>query len=97
MLSPSKPLVIVPVGKTCCDAHCPHACRVMCLWLHRVKDDTAKPVDGERFFVRENGSLEINDVTKEDNGQYTCFATNMEGKSAITATLDIKGTNNICI
>ncbi|XP_023649766.1 neural cell adhesion molecule L1-like protein isoform X3 [Paramormyrops kingsleyae] len=60
-----------------------------------VKDDTAKPVDGERFFVHENGSLEINYVTKEDNGQYTCFATNMEGKSAITANLDIKDPTRI--
>uniref|UniRef100_A0A8D0C8I5 Neural cell adhesion molecule L1-like protein n=1 Tax=Scleropages formosus TaxID=113540 RepID=A0A8D0C8I5_SCLFO len=56
-----------------------------------TKDDTEKSVEGERFSVHDNGSLEIRSVQKEDMGQYTCFTTNIEGKSAITAILDIKG------
>uniref|UniRef100_A0A8C9U7W5 Neural cell adhesion molecule L1-like protein n=1 Tax=Scleropages formosus TaxID=113540 RepID=A0A8C9U7W5_SCLFO len=60
-----------------------------------TKDDTEKSVEGERFSVHDNGSLEIRSVQKEDMGQYTCFTTNIEGKSAITAILDIKGRGNI--
>ncbi|KAG9353312.1 hypothetical protein JZ751_017889 [Albula glossodonta] len=51
-------------------------------------DDTTNSVEGPRFTVLENGSLEIHNVEKEDMGQYTCFTTNTEGKSAITASLD---------
>ncbi|XP_029103669.1 neural cell adhesion molecule L1-like protein isoform X2 [Scleropages formosus] len=60
-----------------------------------TKDDTEKSVEGERFSVHDNGSLEIRSVQKEDMGQYTCFTTNIEGKSAITAILDIKDPTQI--
>lgn len=57
----------------------------------RNKDDTTESVEGERFSVFKNGSLQINQAGKEDSGEYVCFATNSEGKSAITALLDVKG------
>uniref|UniRef100_A0A8C7QR96 Neural cell adhesion molecule L1 n=1 Tax=Oncorhynchus mykiss TaxID=8022 RepID=A0A8C7QR96_ONCMY len=56
----------------------------------RNKDDTTESVEGERFSVFKNGSLQINQAGKEDSGEYVCFATNSEGKSAITALLDVK-------
>uniref|UniRef100_A0A4W5L0Z0 Cell adhesion molecule L1-like b n=1 Tax=Hucho hucho TaxID=62062 RepID=A0A4W5L0Z0_9TELE len=55
------------------------------------KDVTTESVEGERFSVFKNGSLQINQAGKEDSGEYVCFATNSEGKSAITALLDVKG------
>ena len=58
----------------------------------RTKDDTTVPLeDSARFSKHENGSLEIRSTERGDLGQYACFATNTEGKSAITASLDIKG------
>uniref|UniRef100_A0A8C7LM52 Neural cell adhesion molecule L1-like protein n=1 Tax=Oncorhynchus kisutch TaxID=8019 RepID=A0A8C7LM52_ONCKI len=50
-----------------------------------------RSVEGPRFTVHQNGSLEIHNVEKEDMGQYTCYSKNTEGKSAITALLDVKG------
>uniref|UniRef100_A0A8C7QF65 Cell adhesion molecule L1-like b n=1 Tax=Oncorhynchus mykiss TaxID=8022 RepID=A0A8C7QF65_ONCMY len=55
------------------------------------KDDSTGSVEGPRFTVHQNGSLEIHNVEKEDMGQYTCYTKNTEGKSAITALLDVKG------
>ncbi|XP_036386430.1 neural cell adhesion molecule L1-like protein isoform X2 [Megalops cyprinoides] len=60
-----------------------------------TKDDTTNSVEGPRVTVHENGSLEIHSVEKEDMGQYSCFATNTEGKFAITAILDIKDPTRI--
>ena len=48
-------------------------------------------MEGPRFTVHENGSLEIYNVEKEDQGQYTCYTKNTEGSSAIDAVLDVKG------
>lgn len=54
------------------------------------KEDAAVSVEGPRFAVHENGSLEIYRVEKEDVGQYTCYTKNTEGSSAINAILDVK-------
>uniref|UniRef100_A0A8C2PQF7 Cell adhesion molecule L1-like b n=1 Tax=Cyprinus carpio TaxID=7962 RepID=A0A8C2PQF7_CYPCA len=54
----------------------------------------ANSVEGERFSVYKNGSLEIHNVMKEDMGEYSCFAQNTEGKVAIAATLEVKGKRN---
>uniref|UniRef100_A0A8C1E0K0 Cell adhesion molecule L1-like b n=1 Tax=Cyprinus carpio carpio TaxID=630221 RepID=A0A8C1E0K0_CYPCA len=45
----------------------------------------ANSVEGERFSVYKNGSLEIHNVMKEDMGEYSCFAQNTEGKVAIAS------------
>ncbi|XP_035244740.1 neural cell adhesion molecule L1-like protein isoform X4 [Anguilla anguilla] len=60
-----------------------------------TKDDTTSSVEEPGFSVHENGSLEIHIAEKGDMGQYTCFATNTEGKSAITASLEIKDPTRI--
>ncbi|KAM6980798.1 neural cell adhesion molecule L1-like protein [Aplochiton taeniatus] len=59
------------------------------------KDDSEKSVEGQRFTVHENGSLEIYNVEKEDMGQYTCDTKNSEGTSAINAMLDVKDPTRI--
>ncbi|XP_055724228.1 neural cell adhesion molecule L1-like protein isoform X11 [Salvelinus fontinalis] len=59
------------------------------------KDDSTGSVEGPRFTVHQNGSLEIHNVEKEDMGQYTCYTKNTEGKSAITALLDVKDPTKI--
>uniref|UniRef100_A0A8C1M7J3 Cell adhesion molecule L1-like b n=1 Tax=Cyprinus carpio TaxID=7962 RepID=A0A8C1M7J3_CYPCA len=65
------------------------------LWLHRSKADSADAVEGERFSVHKNGSLEIQNLMKEDMGEYSCFAQNTEGKVAIAATLEVKDPTRI--
>ncbi|XP_034143217.1 neural cell adhesion molecule L1-like protein isoform X5 [Esox lucius] len=59
------------------------------------KDDSTGSVEGPRFTVHENGSLEIHNAEKEDVGQYTCDTENTEGKSAITAVLEVKDPTKI--
>uniref|UniRef100_A0A8C1IG70 Neural cell adhesion molecule L1-like protein n=1 Tax=Cyprinus carpio TaxID=7962 RepID=A0A8C1IG70_CYPCA len=59
------------------------------------KTDSANSVEGERFSVYKNGSLEIHNVMKEDMGEYSCFAQNTEGKVAIAATLEVKDPTRI--
>lgn len=57
----------------------------------RAKNDTLKPIEGDRFFPFHNGSLQIISAKKDDSGNYMCAASNMEGKSTVTAVLDVKG------
>ncbi|KAM9536419.1 neural cell adhesion molecule L1-like protein isoform 4-T7 [Salvelinus alpinus] len=59
------------------------------------KEDSTRSVEGPRFTVHQNGSLEIYNVEKEDMGQYTCYTKNTEGASAITALLDVKDPTKI--
>uniref|UniRef100_A0A671NX80 Neural cell adhesion molecule L1-like protein n=1 Tax=Sinocyclocheilus anshuiensis TaxID=1608454 RepID=A0A671NX80_9TELE len=59
------------------------------------KADSANAVEGERFSVHKNGSLEIHNIMKEDMGEYSCFAQNTEGKVAIAATLEVKDPTRI--
>uniref|UniRef100_A0A4W6FUM8 Cell adhesion molecule L1-like b n=1 Tax=Lates calcarifer TaxID=8187 RepID=A0A4W6FUM8_LATCA len=54
------------------------------------KDDSSESVEGPRFTIHENGSLEIYSVEREDTGQYTCLVKNTEGSSAIDAMLYVK-------
>nr|XP_055068638.1 neural cell adhesion molecule L1-like protein isoform X2 [Misgurnus anguillicaudatus] len=59
------------------------------------KADSANAVEGERFSVHKNGSLEIHNAVKDDMGEYSCFAQNTEGKVAISSTLDVKDPTTI--
>ncbi|XP_070967693.1 neural cell adhesion molecule L1-like protein isoform X1 [Oncorhynchus clarkii lewisi] len=59
------------------------------------KEDSTGSLEGPRFTVHQNGSLEIYNVEKEDMGQYTCYTKNTEGTSAITALLDVKDPTKI--
>ncbi|XP_028262343.1 neural cell adhesion molecule L1-like protein isoform X1 [Parambassis ranga] len=59
------------------------------------KDEFSDSVEGPRFTVHDNGSLEIYSVEKSDMGQYTCLAKNTEGLSAIVAILYVKDPTRI--
>uniref|UniRef100_A0A3Q3WMI8 Neural cell adhesion molecule L1-like protein n=1 Tax=Mola mola TaxID=94237 RepID=A0A3Q3WMI8_MOLML len=61
------------------------------------KDDSSESVDGARFYIHDNGSLEIYSVEKNDAGQYTCLARNTEGSSAINAMLNVKDPTRIVV
>ncbi|XP_036961137.1 neural cell adhesion molecule L1-like protein isoform X2 [Acanthopagrus latus] len=57
------------------------------------KYETPGPIEGERF--SQNGSLQIIIAEKRDSGKYVCVASNREGKSSITAILDVKDPTKI--
>ncbi|XP_037535073.1 neural cell adhesion molecule L1-like protein [Nematolebias whitei] len=59
------------------------------------KEDFSESVEGPRFTVHSNGSLEIYRVEKGDAGQYTCSAKNTEGSSDIDAMLYVKDPTKI--
>ncbi|XP_075406843.1 neural cell adhesion molecule L1-like protein [Tenrec ecaudatus] len=59
------------------------------------KVDEAKPLEGRRYYVHENGTLEINKTTEEDAGSYSCWIENAEGKTAVTANLDIRNATQL--
>ncbi|KAM7402589.1 hypothetical protein PAMP_017813 [Pampus punctatissimus] len=61
------------------------------------RDDSSESVEGPRFAVHDNGSLEIYSVEKDDTGQYTCYAKNTEGSSAIEAMLYVKDPTRIAV
>lgn len=58
----------------------------------RFRGVNQEAVQGERFFTLQNGSLQIIGAEKEDSGKYVCVALNTEGKSSVSAVLDVKGT-----
>uniref|UniRef100_A0A8B9HD70 Cell adhesion molecule L1-like b n=1 Tax=Astyanax mexicanus TaxID=7994 RepID=A0A8B9HD70_ASTMX len=73
-------------------------CRVFSSPLSAItwsKVDSASAVEGPRFSVYKNGSLEIHSVEREDEGEYSCFTENTEGKSAISAVLEVKAPTRI--
>lgn len=59
-----------------------------------VKDETPETIEGERFLSL-GGSLHIIGAEKNDSGKYVCVASNTEGKSAVTAVLDVKDPTKI--
>ncbi|XP_049893718.1 neural cell adhesion molecule L1-like protein isoform X2 [Epinephelus moara] len=61
------------------------------------KDDSSESVEGPRFAVHDNGSLEIYSLEKDDTGQYTCLVKNTEGTSAIDAMLYVKDPTRIVV
>nr|XP_020736412.1 neural cell adhesion molecule L1-like protein isoform X1 [Odocoileus virginianus texanus]XP_020736413.1 neural cell adhesion molecule L1-like protein isoform X1 [Odocoileus virginianus texanus]XP_020736414.1 neural cell adhesion molecule L1-like protein isoform X1 [Odocoileus virginianus texanus]XP_020736416.1 neural cell adhesion molecule L1-like protein isoform X1 [Odocoileus virginianus texanus]XP_020736417.1 neural cell adhesion molecule L1-like protein isoform X1 [Odocoileus virginianus len=59
------------------------------------KVEEAKPLDGRRYHVHENGTLQITKTTEEDAGSYSCWVENAKGKTAVTANLDIRNATNL--
>ncbi|KAM9859991.1 neural cell adhesion molecule L1-like protein [Aulostomus maculatus] len=59
------------------------------------KDDSSESLQSPRFATHDNGSLEIYHTEKEDTGQYTCYAKNQEGSSAIDTMLYVKDPTRI--
>lgn len=60
-------------------------CGVGC--LTRNNDESTARLDN----VNQNGTLEITETRKRDAGSYTCLVTNTVGRSALTATLTVRG------
>ncbi|KAM4794863.1 neurofascin isoform 3-T3 [Rhinophrynus dorsalis] len=58
--------------------------------LRWFKNGQGSNLDGGNYRVHENGTLEINTVRKEDQGKYTCVATNILGKDDNTVRLEVK-------
>ncbi|GAA6064922.1 contactin-1a, partial [Tachysurus ichikawai] len=49
------------------------------------------------IFIWEDGSLEIHNVTKSDEGRYTCFAENDRGKANSTGSLSVTDATKITL
>uniref|UniRef100_A0A674ISS8 Neurofascin n=1 Tax=Terrapene triunguis TaxID=2587831 RepID=A0A674ISS8_9SAUR len=63
--------------------------------LRWFKNGQGSALDGENYQRHENGSLEINMARKEDQGIYTCVATNILGKAENQVRLEIKDSTRI--
>ena len=66
-------------------------CCVSCCSVVRFKNGQGSNLDGGNYHVYENGSLEIKMIRKEDQGIYTCVATNILGKAENQVRLEVKG------
>nr|XP_033773481.1 neurofascin isoform X4 [Geotrypetes seraphini] len=58
--------------------------------LRWFKNGQGSNLDGGNYRVHENGSLEMNSTQKEDQGIYTCVATNILGKAESQVRLEVK-------
>lgn len=54
-------------------------------WLRENQD-----LKGDRFQVQENGDLEITDVRPQDEGEYSCYASNKFGDIQASGRLEVK-------
>lgn len=63
----------------------------VCHSVVRFKNGQGSNLDGGNYHVYENGSLEIKMIRKEDQGIYTCVATNILGKAENQVRLEVKG------
>lgn len=71
-------------------------CCVFCCSVVRFKNGQGSNLDGGNYHVYENGSLEIKMIRKEDQGIYTCVATNILGKAENQVRLEVKGKGEGC-
>lgn len=62
----------------------------------RFKNGQGSNLDGGNYRVHENGSLEIERTRQEDQGIYTCVATNILGKAENQVRLEVKGKGEGC-
>uniref|UniRef100_A0A4W2GYS1 Contactin-1 n=1 Tax=Bos indicus x Bos taurus TaxID=30522 RepID=A0A4W2GYS1_BOBOX len=58
---------------------------------------TERLVNSSRILIWEDGSLEINNITRSDGGVYTCFVENNKGKANSTGTLVITDPTRIIL
>ncbi|XP_069094619.1 neurofascin isoform X2 [Pleurodeles waltl] len=63
--------------------------------LRWFKNGRTSKLDGGNYRVYENGSLEIIITRKDDQGVYTCVATNTLGKAENQVTLEVKDPTRI--
>ncbi|XP_053456209.1 neural cell adhesion molecule L1-like protein isoform X1 [Nycticebus coucang] len=59
------------------------------------KVEEAKPLEGRRYRIHENGTLQISSTTEDDAGSYSCWVENAIGKTAVTANLDIRNATKL--
>ncbi|KAM9376463.1 contactin-1a [Pholidichthys leucotaenia] len=59
--------------------------------------DTELLLNSSRVFIWEDGSLEILNVTRADEGEYTCFAQNDRGKANSTGYLTVTDSTKIIL
>ncbi|XP_061629743.1 contactin-1a isoform X1 [Phyllopteryx taeniolatus] len=59
--------------------------------------DTELLTNSSRMFIWEDGSLEILNVTRTDEGRYTCFAHNNLGKANSTGSLTVTDSTKITL
>ncbi|KAK1332605.1 hypothetical protein QTO34_007288, partial [Cnephaeus nilssonii] len=59
------------------------------------KADAARPLEGPRYHVHANGTLQVREATAEDAGAYSCWVENAQGKTAVTASLDIRNATKL--
>ncbi|XP_005383816.1 PREDICTED: neural cell adhesion molecule L1-like protein isoform X2 [Chinchilla lanigera] len=57
--------------------------------------DEAQPLEGRRYRIHENGTLQIIGTTEEDAGSYSCWVENAIGKTAVIANLDIRNATKL--
>lgn len=57
--------------------------------------DEAQPLEGGRYHIHENGTLQILGTTEEDSGSYSCWVENAIGKTAVIANLDIRNATKL--
>uniref|UniRef100_A0A8C6QK33 Neural cell adhesion molecule L1-like protein n=1 Tax=Nannospalax galili TaxID=1026970 RepID=A0A8C6QK33_NANGA len=57
--------------------------------------DEAQPLEGRRYHIYRNGTLQINSSSEEDAGSYSCWVENAIGKAAVTANLDIRNATKL--
>ncbi|XP_020785280.2 neural cell adhesion molecule L1-like protein isoform X2 [Boleophthalmus pectinirostris] len=60
-----------------------------------ARNEISADIEGERLLVLTNNSLQLISAEKNDSGGYVCVASNSEGKSSITALLDVKDPTKI--
>lgn len=48
------------------------------------------PLEGRRFQVHKDGTLQLDGATEDDAGQYSCWVVNAKGRAVVTASLDIR-------
>ncbi|XP_019369504.1 PREDICTED: neurofascin isoform X16 [Gavialis gangeticus] len=63
--------------------------------LRWFKNGQGSTLDGGNYQVHENGTLEMNMARKEDQGIYTCVATNILGKAENQVRLEVKDPTRI--
>ncbi|XP_012587553.1 PREDICTED: neural cell adhesion molecule L1-like protein [Condylura cristata] len=54
------------------------------------KVEAARALAGSHYVVHENGSLHIPSASADDAGAYSCWVENALGKTAVTASLDVR-------
>ncbi|XP_066100707.1 neural cell adhesion molecule L1-like protein isoform X1 [Saccopteryx bilineata] len=61
------------------------------------KVDEAKPLEGQRYQQYKNGTLQILRASETDAGSYSCWVENAQGKTAVTANLDVRNATTLHI